>query len=239
MKLVNEGIQRFTPTGIVSASGESTDFDVVVLATGFQVSNFLTPMKVTGRGGRDLHARWREQGGAQAYFGTYCAEFPNFGILFGPNTFPAHNSVLFASEVQVEYIINSLVHPVVCGGVKTVEVREEAEERFVEGVQRLLRGTVFEAGCSNWYIGSGGKNSASWPGEARKYWEATKRVKWEDFVMVGGSRWTYAASFARRTLKGLLSAVFSKYSLMTLLALGVWRRGMMVAEARKLIAAYR
>jgi len=48
--LIPEGIKQFDETGIVSDSGRHEDFNVVVLATGFQVTNFPTPMEIIGKG---------------------------------------------------------------------------------------------------------------------------------------------------------------------------------------------
>ena len=79
--LVNESIRDFDETGITSESGEHKDFDVVVFATGFQVTNFLTPMHITGRNGQALADQWAADKGAQAYMGTYVHNFPNFAIL--------------------------------------------------------------------------------------------------------------------------------------------------------------
>ncbi|PVH77662.1 monooxygenase [Cadophora sp. DSE1049] len=188
LSLVSEGIREFDETGITSESGEHKEFDVVVFATGFQVTNFLTPMHITGRNGQSLADQWAADKGAQAYLGTYVNNFPNFAILFGPNTFPAHNSVLFASEVQVEYIAKTLFASIMNKRAAVFEVKREAEEEFTSGVDSLLSGTVFSAGCSNWYINSEGRNSASWPGHAFSYWRATWFPRFKDFKLAGGSR---------------------------------------------------
>ena len=55
--------------------------DVIVLATGFQVQRFLTPMEVIGKSGITLAQQWKENRGAQAYMGTYVHDFPNFAIV--------------------------------------------------------------------------------------------------------------------------------------------------------------
>jgi cation diffusion facilitator CzcD-associated flavoprotein CzcO len=81
LELLPEGIQEFDETGIVSESGRKEEFDVIVLATGFQVQRFLTPMEVFGKGKNRLNQQWKEQGGAQAYMGTFVHGFPNFAIL--------------------------------------------------------------------------------------------------------------------------------------------------------------
>lgn len=41
----------------------------------------------------------------------------------------------------------------------------------MNALQAELRGSVFEAGCSNWYINEHGRNAASWPGYASSYWK--------------------------------------------------------------------
>jgi cation diffusion facilitator CzcD-associated flavoprotein CzcO len=79
--VVQEGIREIDETGIVGDSGERTEFDVIVLATGFQVSQFLTPMEIIGRTGTSLMQQWKENRGAQAYLGTFVHNFPNFAIL--------------------------------------------------------------------------------------------------------------------------------------------------------------
>ncbi|KAF7557823.1 hypothetical protein G7Z17_g488 [Cylindrodendrum hubeiense] len=187
INLLPEGPKKFTKTGIISESGEEEDFDAVILATGFKVQSFLAPMKIIGKGGEDLHDQWNNNRGAQAYMGTFVHNQPNFAILFGPNTFPAFNSVIFAIEVQVAYIVSTLVKPIIDGYANVVEVKEEAEEQFVHNLDKVLAETVFAAGCSNWYINSAGRNSAAWPGLAVTFWKATAFPRWKDFTMTGGS----------------------------------------------------
>jgi cation diffusion facilitator CzcD-associated flavoprotein CzcO len=67
---VPEGIQKITETGIISSNGTRDDFDVIVLATGFKVQQFLTPMEIIGSNGVSLQRQWDESRGAQAYLGT-------------------------------------------------------------------------------------------------------------------------------------------------------------------------
>ncbi|KAH7371123.1 monooxygenase, partial [Pyrenochaeta sp. MPI-SDFR-AT-0127] len=173
MTLASEGIAEIDATGITSESGVHEEFDVIVLATGFEVTDFLGPLKITGRNGIDLHEQWNAHVGAQAYLGMHVHNFPNFAIMFGPNTFPAHNSVIYSSEVQVDYLAKTLFQPLLDGAAQIIEVKKGAEEEFVADVDQELSGTVFSAGCSNWYINTDGRNSASWPGYAATFWYKT------------------------------------------------------------------
>ena len=81
VEVLPEGIQKITEDGIISSSGREDKYDIIVLATGFQVSQFLAPMKVVGRDGKTLNQQWKENRGAQAYYGTFVHNFPNMAIL--------------------------------------------------------------------------------------------------------------------------------------------------------------
>ena len=187
VELVPEGIQELTETGIVSSSGIQDDFDIIVLATGFQVAQFLTPMHIVGSSGQALQQQWNECRGAQAYLGTHVHNFPNLAILFGPNTFPANNSALFACETQVDYAVKSLFKPLLDRRANVIEVKQAAEDRETNAIHQQLTGTVFSGDCSNWYIGNYGRNAASWPGLARSYWFRTYFPDRSAFNMSGGS----------------------------------------------------
>ncbi|KAI1359131.1 monooxygenase [Xylaria arbuscula] len=187
--LIPEGIREITETGIVSTSGRRDDYDIIVLATGFQVSRFLTPMHIVGATGKPLHDQWKECRGAQAYLGTHVHNFPNLAILFGPNVFPANNSALFACETQVEFALKSLIIPLLDRRAKIIEVKQAAEDRETNAIHTELTNTVFSGDCSNWYIGDFGRNAASWPGLARTYWFRTYFPDWSAFNMSGGSNW--------------------------------------------------
>lgn len=189
VELLGEGIYEITEKGIISASGIEDEYDIIVLATGFQVANFLTPMHIVGSHGVSLHDQWKECRGAQAYLGTHVHNFPNLAIIFGPNTFPANNSALFACETQVSYAVKSLFEPVLDRRASIIEVKQAAEDRTTNAIHHDLSSSVFAGDCSNWYIGKFGRNAASWPGLARSFWWATYTPNWEDFDMSGGSPW--------------------------------------------------
>ncbi len=67
--------KRSPPRGWLRPTGRSTGGRDPSYGTGFQASKFLTPMRVKGRGGADLHAQWN--GDARAYMGITVPNFPN------------------------------------------------------------------------------------------------------------------------------------------------------------------
>jgi hypothetical protein len=116
---------------------------------------------------------------------------------FGPNTFPAHNSVLYASEVQVEYIARTMIAPVIDKKLSTLEIKAPAENQWASDIQHQLKGTVFSAGCSNWYINKMGRDSASWPGYASTYWKETLIPRPSDFIKTYSSRFWWVNTMKR------------------------------------------
>lgn len=137
--------------------------DVVILANGFELSTWLHPLKIRGKGGALMQDVWDERGGAQAYMGATMDGFPNCFLIFGPNTATGHTSVILASENMVEYSLK-FVQQILSGDVKTVEVKKEAEIAWTKKIQQSLNQTVFNTGgCHNWYKTASGWNSTTYP----------------------------------------------------------------------------
>ncbi|KAH6976605.1 hypothetical protein EDB80DRAFT_871730 [Ilyonectria destructans] len=222
IELIPEGLQKMTADGIVSSSGRIDDYDVIVLATGFKVSQFLAPMRIVGANGSTLDQQWKECRGAQAYMGTFVHNFPNLAILFGPNTFPANNSALYACEVQVDYAAKALFKPLLDKRACVIEVKESVENRATNEIHLKLQGSVFSGDCSNWYIGDFGRNAASWPGLAIEFWFATLFPNWKAFEMKGGSKLWIVESFKRWTLSNKLQLAGVAALAVALARLDLW-----------------
>lgn len=157
---------------------------------------------------------------------------------FGPNTFPAHNSALFSCEVQVDYIARNMIAPLIDMRSSVFEVKSTVEHEWVTSIQQQLQGSVFQAGCSNWYINEHGHNAASWPGYASTYWKETCIPRWGIFNKSGGSRWWVVRMLSRwaRTTS------MKTYGLgLLVVALVLWRRieefGNVVREVRREVEA--
>lgn len=73
----------------------------------------------------------------------------------------------------MQYLVRTLIAPIIDRRISSLEVKATSENQWVNALQAELRGTVFEAGCSNWYINQHGRNAASWPGYASSYWMET------------------------------------------------------------------
>lgn len=169
-------IAKITPDGIVTEDGVSHPADVIIYSTGFEATHLLAPMKIVGRGNLDLNTVWAH--GAEAHRGVAVAGFPNFFMLYGPNTNLGHNSIIFMIECQVNYImqcLNALRSP----KVRTIDVKKAAEDEFNRDLQADMQKTVWAAGCSSWYKTAEGKVTNNWSSFTMKYWW---QMRYPDFA---------------------------------------------------------
>ncbi len=142
--LVNSGIERIEPDGVVARDGTKRFIDTLVLATGFDVWDVNLPaIEVIGRDGRDLGKWWRKNR-FQAYEGVSVPYFPNFLTLASPYAWVGlswFNTV----EYQMRHI-NRLLGEVQRRGGRTFEVTEQANARFLDQMTELLDDSVFHLG---------------------------------------------------------------------------------------------
>lgn len=160
VNLVTQGIRRITADGVETVDGQHHPADAIVYGTGFAATEFLAPMTITGRDGQDLNHAWQQ--GAQAYLGMTVPGFPNFFMLYGPNTNLGHNSIIYMLESQIAHVMRCL-KAADRAGASTVEVDAKRYTRFNSTIQNRLRATVWQ-GCKSWYVDANGHNSTNWPG---------------------------------------------------------------------------
>jgi cation diffusion facilitator CzcD-associated flavoprotein CzcO len=173
VELVTDEIQEVRGRAIVTAGGDEREVDMIILATGFRVTEMPFASRVIGRQGRCLADQW--SGSPAAYRGTAVAGFPNLFFLLGPNTGLGHTSVLLMLEAQLRYVMGCLRH-LERSGMAAIEVKPEAQEAFNADVQSRLRDTVWNAGgCRSWYLDRSGRNTTIWPGTTWSYIRLLRR----------------------------------------------------------------
>jgi cation diffusion facilitator CzcD-associated flavoprotein CzcO len=174
VNVITEGIKEITARGVVSQDGVERQVDAIVFGTGFKVQDPIPPRTVFGRGGQDLAELWKK--GPEAYMGITVTGFPNFFILMGPNTGLGHNSMVFMIESQVHYVMQAL-KTMKEHGLKTLDVKPQAQQQFIDKVQDDLRATVWNSGCKSWYLNAQGRNVSLWPGFTFAYRLKTRSFK--------------------------------------------------------------
>ena len=170
VRLVTSPIVEITEAGLRTADGEEHAADTIVYGTGFKANEYLASVTIRGRAGRVLHDDWRD--GAEAYLGISVAGYPNLFLLYGPNT-NGVNSIIFMHEAQAHYITRAL-RTMTRRGHAALEVRERVSRRYNARIQRAMAGTVWTAGCSNYFATPNGKVVTQLPYSGGRYWLRTR-----------------------------------------------------------------
>ncbi len=159
------------------------------------LSDYLGEIEVTGGGGVWLRDVWR--GGAHAYLGMTVPGFPNFFMLYGPNTNVGSNSGIFVLEAQARYIVRVMRY-LRRRGKSYVAVRPSAMADFLAKIDRWMQGTVWTTRCGNYFRAPNGRVVTQWPRSARAFWGMTRRFKPGDFTFEPASVTRPAVYLSRR-----------------------------------------
>lgn len=179
VSLETTSISHITPAGVVTTDGVEHEFDVLIYGTGFAASEFLMPMKVTGRDGIELHQQW--DGDARAYFGITMPNMPNLFVLYGPNTnIVINGSIIFFSECETHYTTECIRELIARGGSMAVtdEVHDRYNERIDAGNLTMAWGV---SNVSSWYKNATGRTAQNWPFTMLEYWQQTRTVNPDDY----------------------------------------------------------
>jgi cation diffusion facilitator CzcD-associated flavoprotein CzcO len=172
VELVTESITKVVPGGVVTADGMKRDVDVLVIATGFQATKYLSALEVTGRGGLRLEDAWND--GAQAFLGIATSGFPDLFQLYGPNT--NNGSIIYMLECQVDLIVRTM-QMMDAEGLAWVDVKPEVQSSFNDEVQVDMAGVeAWSADCSNYYRSPSGRVVTQWPHTMAAYRSRTLAV---------------------------------------------------------------
>ncbi|MFZ5668728.1 MAG: flavin-containing monooxygenase [Pseudomonadota bacterium] len=178
VELVTEAVETVTAEGVRTTAGTRHACDVLIYGTGFVTTDFVSPVEVVGQGGRTLARAWAD--GAEAYLGVTVAGFPNFFMLYGPNTNLGHNSIIVMIEAQVGYVVEAM-KALRARSAKALAVREEAYRRYNAQLQRDLEDTAWAGSCSSWYKTASGKITNNWSNDTATYRRLMKTPALADY----------------------------------------------------------
>ncbi|KAI9299899.1 hypothetical protein BJ944DRAFT_273743, partial [Cunninghamella echinulata] len=152
---------------IRTVDGNETEFDILILATGYNTTGFLGNLQVNGRDNVNLNKLWEEN-----YTDTYKTVsihgFPNFFMLLGPGSALGHNSVVTMAEIQVDNAIECIKQ--LKNGVKAIEPTEKAQAQFVKRLKDGLNKTVWTSNCKSWYKNKQGEVFSLYSGTVTSFW---------------------------------------------------------------------
>jgi 4-hydroxyacetophenone monooxygenase len=181
VELVTAPIERITADGIVTVDGAHRPADVIVLATGFKVTDLTARLGIVGRGGQSLADAWAGDT-PSAYLGIAVAGFPNLFLMYGPNTNLGHGgSIIFHAECQARYISKLLV-AMAEQGIGALEVKRAAQDEYQHRVDEEHAGLIWtHPGMSTWYRNAKGRVISVSPWRLVDYWAMTHAPDLADY----------------------------------------------------------
>jgi len=235
VELITEGITAITTTGITTEASSTQDYDLIILATGFETLDFMHPISMTGYNNTALSQVWAE--GAKALYGITVSKMPNFAMLYGPNTNLGHNSIILMIEAQASYIA-SLIQPILSarqvGKHLSIRPKSSRMQEFNSTLQKELAASAFaDENCNSWYKTASGLITNNWSRNVVEYQKMVETVQWDDFEIEGdgedvlqGKKESKIGRVREESLVGdrtlsLLGAV----SVGAVVLAGVWARG--------------
>ena len=181
VELVTDRIDHVTAGGIVTADDRERPADAIVLATGFKATEYLEGIDVVGTRGRRLHDDWEEAKVAHAYLGLTVSGYPNFFMMYGPNTNQGGNSIIIILEAQADYILSAL-RQMRRRRLRSVDVRRDVMDEYNRELGEALEGTLWHDGCQSYFKNENGKIATQLPQTSRWYAERTRRLGMKEYV---------------------------------------------------------
>jgi 4-hydroxyacetophenone monooxygenase len=185
-----ERVQQLREHSVVTSTGVEYEVDVVVWATGFDVVRFLAPIEITGRDGLRLHDVW-DGDNARAYLGTAIPSFPNFFVLYGPNTQFGHGgSLITVMERQVHYMMTAL-QQMFRGDLAALEVKAAVHDDYNNRIDAAHEQMVWtHPGMDTYYRNQRGRVVVNNPFRMQEFWQLTDRANFDDFITVAAGHKT-------------------------------------------------
>ncbi|MCV6614905.1 MAG: NAD(P)/FAD-dependent oxidoreductase, partial [Cellvibrionaceae bacterium] len=177
VELHTDGIREITPKGVIDNNGVEHEFDVLVLATGFNPVSYMRPMDMRGENGQTIDEAWEKK--IATYRSMFMPGFPNNFLMLGPNTPIGNYSVIAMSEVQCGYILK-LMERWRKGEFDAIDAKPEAAQSFVARMKDGLKNTVWVGGCSSWYLDGDG-DPILWPYTWKQWEEEMEEPNLADF----------------------------------------------------------
>lgn len=159
--LVPRAVTKLTETGIVDAKGEEHEVDIIILATGFETTKYLSSIEVYGENGRHLADVWKDR--PAAFVGVTVPHFPNFFVLYGPNTHGGY-SVIAQLECAARVAARA-VRKMKRKGWSRIDTPQRALDDYITWLDKVFEsaGSAMVADCNNYYRNEAGQNVTNWP----------------------------------------------------------------------------
>lgn len=147
-------IVSITPTGIVTKEEGLVPLDIIILATGFDVSASISALNLVGLNNETISAHWSN--GLKTSMGISVPGFPNMLYIYGPHAPTAFANGPTATQLQAEWVAET-IGMAEREGITWFEAKVEMEEAWGRELTMEWEKSLFTK-ARGWY------NAANIPG---------------------------------------------------------------------------
>lgn len=186
VELVTQPVEQIEPEGVRFADGSLAEADLLIFATGFDLSRNASRIDIRGRGGVTLADTWAK--GIGAYLGITVPNFPNLFIMQGPTTGLAHGgSLIFTSEMQARYI-GLAICQASDSDIAAIDIKQSVHDRYIERVDEEHAQLVWShPGMLPYYRDAFGRIRTVLPWRMVDYFHMTRRPDFTEFELTYGA----------------------------------------------------
>ena len=186
-------IARVEPKGIILETDELIEVDVIICATGFDLS-YRPRFPIVGRNGNNLQDMWKTR--PSAYLSLAAEEMPNYFMFLGPNAPVGHGSAIPIIEHLTKYMLK-MVHKAQMERYKSFTPKAEAIREFLEHADTFLPRIAWASKCRSWF--KNGKETGPvglYPGSRLHWFHILKEVRFEDWEWSScdKNRWAFCGN---------------------------------------------
>ncbi|KAK4941023.1 hypothetical protein LTR10_018943 [Elasticomyces elasticus] len=145
--ITNSGIKHIDENAIHTADGKVHEIDVLVCATGFDVS-FRPSYPTVGRNGIDLREAWTQK--PESYFSVGAKDMPNYFTVLGPNALAGHGSLLEGMNWNGDYFVK-WIRKMAEEGIKSFVPNTAVVDQHVRYSDEIHKSLVWTSPCKSWY----------------------------------------------------------------------------------------
>jgi len=171
-------IHSINSEGILTVDRQETEVDIIIYATGFKTNPFFQHITIRGKNNVTLHDAWQKA--PLAYFGISVSQFPNFYMMYGPNTNLGHNSIIIMSEAQANYMAQA-IETIEKSDIKSLDVKSDVMTTYHTEIQHRLKSMIWNRIEDSWYKSPDGSIPNNWPGRTMEYIRRLKQFKLDKY----------------------------------------------------------
>ncbi|KAG8631779.1 hypothetical protein KVT40_000919 [Elsinoe batatas] len=177
--LTDSPITSISETGVHTADGKFYECDVVVCATGFDVSH-RPRFPIVGLNGIDLSKTWADD--PESYVSVAVPNMPNYFMMMGPNCLGGHGSLVESLNWTGDYFVK-WIYKMATEDIKHVTPKQEVVDAFIRYSDQIHKTLVWTGACSSWYKRGrkDGRVTALFGGSAQLFNRMLTDIRGEDF----------------------------------------------------------